>query len=142
MLQASEAFECEAALGLPDRPCLTTVIDINGKTVFITRFLRPLNPPQELLDASPNSPQDTAVSTVQTSALCSLFDVVSTSQCFKIGSSPTPGGGSAAQQPVINLPLSSRSLPRSWLPGLCLSSPLCRTASRSLVSAICGAPAM
>ncbi|XP_067085744.1 coiled-coil and C2 domain-containing protein 2A [Osmerus mordax] len=59
VLQASEAFEREAALGLPDRPCLTTVIDINGKTVFITRFLRPLNPPQELLDASPNSPQDT-----------------------------------------------------------------------------------
>lgn len=60
LLQASEVFERDAALGYPDRPCLTTVIDINGKTVFITRYLRSLNPPQELLDAFPNSPQETA----------------------------------------------------------------------------------
>ncbi|KTG36245.1 hypothetical protein cypCar_00024354 [Cyprinus carpio] len=29
------------------------------KTVFVTRFIRPLTPPQELLDAFPNSPQET-----------------------------------------------------------------------------------
>ncbi|XP_067302881.1 coiled-coil and C2 domain-containing protein 2A isoform X3 [Pseudorasbora parva] len=60
LLIASEVFEKEASRRFPDRPCLTTVIDINGKTVFVTRFIRPLNPPQELLDAFPNSPQDTA----------------------------------------------------------------------------------
>ncbi|KAM6963078.1 coiled-coil and C2 domain-containing protein 2A [Aplochiton taeniatus] len=59
LLLASESFEKEASLAHPDRPCLTTVIDINGKTVFITRYIRPLNPPQELLDAFPNNPQET-----------------------------------------------------------------------------------
>ncbi|KAM4629790.1 coiled-coil and C2 domain-containing protein 2A [Polymixia lowei] len=58
LLQASETFERDVALGYPDRRCLTTVIDINGKTVFITRYIRPLNPPPELLDAFPNSPQE------------------------------------------------------------------------------------
>ncbi|KAK7131842.1 hypothetical protein R3I93_018415 [Phoxinus phoxinus] len=60
LLIASEVFEKEASRQFPDRPCLSTVIDINGKTVFVTRFIRPLNPPQELLDAFPNSPQETA----------------------------------------------------------------------------------
>ncbi|XP_056096392.1 coiled-coil and C2 domain-containing protein 2A isoform X2 [Rhinichthys klamathensis goyatoka] len=60
LLIASEVFEKEASRHFPDRPCLSTVIDINGKTVFATRFIRPLNPPQELLDALPNSPQETA----------------------------------------------------------------------------------
>uniref|UniRef100_A0A8C8LP92 C2 domain-containing protein n=1 Tax=Oncorhynchus tshawytscha TaxID=74940 RepID=A0A8C8LP92_ONCTS len=58
LLLASEVFERDAAVSYPNRPCLTTVIDINGKTVFISRYLRPLNPPQELLDAFPNSPQE------------------------------------------------------------------------------------
>ncbi|XP_076014347.1 coiled-coil and C2 domain-containing protein 2A isoform X2 [Genypterus blacodes] len=58
LLQASERFEGAAALSYPDRPCLTTVIDLNGKTIFITRYIRPLNPPQELLDAFPDSPQE------------------------------------------------------------------------------------
>ncbi|CAL8310367.1 unnamed protein product [Lota lota] len=58
VLLASERFEKEAGLSFPDRPCLTTVIDISGKTVFITRFIRPLKPPQELLDAFPSSPQE------------------------------------------------------------------------------------
>ncbi|XP_068581544.1 coiled-coil and C2 domain-containing protein 2A isoform X2 [Cebidichthys violaceus] len=60
LLQASERFEREAAGLHPDRPCVTTVIDLNGKTVFVTRYIRPLNPPQELLDAFPNSSQDAA----------------------------------------------------------------------------------
>ncbi|XP_009294855.2 coiled-coil and C2 domain-containing protein 2A isoform X7 [Danio rerio] len=58
VLLASEVFEKEASRRFSDRPCITTVIDINGKTVFVTRFIRPLNPPQELLDASPNGTQD------------------------------------------------------------------------------------
>uniref|UniRef100_A0A672YAS7 Coiled-coil and C2 domain containing 2A n=1 Tax=Sphaeramia orbicularis TaxID=375764 RepID=A0A672YAS7_9TELE len=58
LLQASERFEREASQSYPDRPCITTVIDLNGKTVFITRYIRPLNPPQELLDMFPNNPQE------------------------------------------------------------------------------------
>uniref|UniRef100_A0A3Q3GAB6 Coiled-coil and C2 domain containing 2A n=1 Tax=Labrus bergylta TaxID=56723 RepID=A0A3Q3GAB6_9LABR len=61
LLQASEKFEREAAQGYPDRPCITTIIDLNGKTVFITRYIRPLNPPQELLDEFPNNPQEALV---------------------------------------------------------------------------------
>lgn len=62
LLQATEKFQAECALKFPHRQCLTTVTDISGKTVFITRYLKPLNPPQELLEACPNNPQATAVS--------------------------------------------------------------------------------
>uniref|UniRef100_A0A3Q1BCK6 C2 domain-containing protein n=1 Tax=Amphiprion ocellaris TaxID=80972 RepID=A0A3Q1BCK6_AMPOC len=78
LLQASERFEREAAQGYPDRPCITTVIDLNGKTVFITRFIRPLNPPQEFLDAFPNNPQEaTALVARFVSLIPSLPDRVS-----------------------------------------------------------------
>ncbi|XP_076992550.1 coiled-coil and C2 domain-containing protein 2A isoform X2 [Tamandua tetradactyla] len=60
LLQATEKFQTECNLKFPNRQCLTTVIDISGKTVFITRYLKPLNPPQELLNAYPNNPQATA----------------------------------------------------------------------------------
>lgn len=59
LLLASERFEREAARSHPDRPCFTTVIDLNGKTVFITRYIRRLNPPEELLKQFPNSPMET-----------------------------------------------------------------------------------
>ncbi|KAM9849276.1 coiled-coil and C2 domain-containing protein 2A [Aulostomus maculatus] len=78
LLQASEKFEREAAQGHPDRPCITTVIDLNGKTVFITRYIRPLNPPQELLDAFPNNPLEaTALVARFVSLIPSLPDRVS-----------------------------------------------------------------
>nr|XP_048270990.1 coiled-coil and C2 domain-containing protein 2A isoform X1 [Myodes glareolus]XP_048270991.1 coiled-coil and C2 domain-containing protein 2A isoform X1 [Myodes glareolus] len=60
LLQAAEKFQAECASRFPRRQCLTTVIDMSGKTVFITRFLKPLNPPQELLSVYPNNPQATA----------------------------------------------------------------------------------
>lgn len=60
LLQATEKFQAECALKFPQRQCLTTVTDMNGKTVFITRYLKPLNPPQELLNIYPNNPQATA----------------------------------------------------------------------------------
>lgn len=62
LLQAADKFQKEAALKFPGRQCLTTVIDISGKTVFITRYVKSLNPPQELLDASPNNSQEASVS--------------------------------------------------------------------------------
>lgn len=64
LLQASERFEWDAAQGYPDRPCISTVTDLSGKTVFITRYIRPLNPPQELLDAFPNNPQEATVGVI------------------------------------------------------------------------------
>uniref|UniRef100_A0A8B9Z4M5 Coiled-coil and C2 domain containing 2A n=1 Tax=Buteo japonicus TaxID=224669 RepID=A0A8B9Z4M5_9AVES len=57
LLQAAAKYEAECTSKFPSRKCLTTVIDLNGKTVFITRYIKPLNPPQELLDAIPNSSQ-------------------------------------------------------------------------------------
>ncbi|XP_058526273.1 coiled-coil and C2 domain-containing protein 2A isoform X1 [Ochotona princeps] len=60
LLQATEKFQAECALKFANRQCLTTVTDISGKTIFITRYLRPLNPPEELLSACPNNPQATA----------------------------------------------------------------------------------
>nr|XP_004656124.2 coiled-coil and C2 domain-containing protein 2A isoform X2 [Jaculus jaculus] len=59
LLQATEKFQAECALKFPHRQCLTTVIDISGKTVFITRYLKPLNPPPELLNVYPNNSQAT-----------------------------------------------------------------------------------
>ncbi|XP_034364576.1 coiled-coil and C2 domain-containing protein 2A isoform X3 [Arvicanthis niloticus] len=60
LLQATEKFQAECALKFPRRQCLTSVTDMNGRTVFITRYLKPLNPPQELLNVYPNNPQATA----------------------------------------------------------------------------------
>ncbi|XP_043825575.1 coiled-coil and C2 domain-containing protein 2A [Dromiciops gliroides] len=60
LLQATEKFQVECALKFPKRQCLTTVTNLSGKTVFITRYLKPLNPPQEILDMYPNNPQATA----------------------------------------------------------------------------------
>ncbi|KAM9295524.1 coiled-coil and C2 domain-containing protein 2A isoform 3-T3 [Morus bassanus] len=60
LLQAAEKYEAECTSKFPSRQCLTTVIDLNGKTVFITRYIKPLNPPQELLDAVPNSSRTAA----------------------------------------------------------------------------------
>ncbi|XP_063086213.1 coiled-coil and C2 domain-containing protein 2A isoform X5 [Cavia porcellus] len=60
LLQATEKFQAECALKFPTRQCLTTVTDISGKTVFVTRYLKPLNPPEELLNVYPNNPQATA----------------------------------------------------------------------------------
>ncbi|NXK95290.1 C2D2A protein, partial [Formicarius rufipectus] len=54
LLQAAEKYEAECTSKFPSRQCLTTVIDLDGKTVFITRYIKPLNPPQELLNANPN----------------------------------------------------------------------------------------
>lgn len=85
LLLASEKFERDAAQGYPDRPCITTIIDLNGKTVFITRYIRPLNPPQELLDAFPNNPQEATVSCfieMNVDRSCSVTPLVFGSNCL------------------------------------------------------------
>ncbi|KAM4708010.1 coiled-coil and C2 domain-containing protein 2A [Discoglossus pictus] len=60
LLQAADKFQSEAAMKFPKRQCQTTVTDINGTTVFICRYIKPLNPPQEFLDAHANNPQTSA----------------------------------------------------------------------------------
>uniref|UniRef100_A0AAY4CGC1 C2 domain-containing protein n=1 Tax=Denticeps clupeoides TaxID=299321 RepID=A0AAY4CGC1_9TELE len=78
LLLASQFFERDAAQHFPARPCLTTVIDINGKSVFVTRYIRPLNPPQELLDLAPNASQEATELVARYVALIpSLPDTVS-----------------------------------------------------------------
>ncbi|XP_062838246.1 coiled-coil and C2 domain-containing protein 2A isoform X3 [Anolis carolinensis] len=60
LLQAAERYQAECVLKFPSRQCVTTVIDINGKTVFITRYIRPLNPPEELLQLQEDNLQETS----------------------------------------------------------------------------------
>ncbi|XP_044152706.1 coiled-coil and C2 domain-containing protein 2A [Bufo gargarizans] len=60
LLQAAEKFQSEAALKFPRRQCLSTITDINGTTVFVTRYIKALKPPQELLDADPSNVQATS----------------------------------------------------------------------------------
>ncbi|XP_018423746.1 PREDICTED: coiled-coil and C2 domain-containing protein 2A [Nanorana parkeri] len=60
LLQAAEKFQSEAAVKFPNRQCLTTVTDINGSTVFITRYIKALQPPQQLLEANTNNVQATS----------------------------------------------------------------------------------
>lgn len=85
LLSACESFEKDAAKRFPDRPCLTTVVDMNGKTVFVTRFVRALRPPQELLDAFPNNPQEATVSSANTNnILLSFHDrLLNMSSCMR-----------------------------------------------------------
>uniref|UniRef100_A0A3B4FZB3 Coiled-coil and C2 domain containing 2A n=1 Tax=Pundamilia nyererei TaxID=303518 RepID=A0A3B4FZB3_9CICH len=83
LLQASERFERDAAQRYPDRPCITTVIDLSGKTVFITRYIRPLSPPKELLDEFPNNPLEATPLVARfVSLIPSLPDQVSFSLLF------------------------------------------------------------
>lgn len=61
LLQASKEFEKKASALCPERPCITTVIDLNGSEVFITRYIQPLNPPMYLLDGLSSNSQDAMV---------------------------------------------------------------------------------
>lgn len=61
LLQASKKFVKDAYMLYPERPCITTVIDLSGKEVFITRYIRPLNPPKPLLNEHSSNSQDAIV---------------------------------------------------------------------------------
>ncbi|XP_038647533.1 coiled-coil and C2 domain-containing protein 2A isoform X2 [Scyliorhinus canicula] len=54
LLQRAEKFQKEVKQKFPNRRCVTLATDLTGKMVFVTRFINPLFPPQELLDAFPN----------------------------------------------------------------------------------------
>ncbi|XP_078257188.1 coiled-coil and C2 domain-containing protein 2A isoform X3 [Rhinoraja longicauda] len=59
LLQRADKFQKEVAQKFPNRRCVTTVTDLTGKMVFVTRYIKPLFPPQELLDVLPNSSEAT-----------------------------------------------------------------------------------
>ncbi|XP_078071133.1 coiled-coil and C2 domain-containing protein 2A [Mustelus asterias] len=59
LLQRVEKFQKEVKQKFPNRRCVTLVTDLTGKLVFVTRYIKPLLPPQELLDAFPNDPEAT-----------------------------------------------------------------------------------
>lgn len=49
LLISAETWQASIASKFPKREVKTTVVDINGKAVFITRYFKPLKPPDELL---------------------------------------------------------------------------------------------
>ncbi|XP_077464402.1 coiled-coil and C2 domain-containing protein 2A isoform X2 [Stigmatopora argus] len=75
LLQAAERFERAAGEEFPGRPCATTAVDLNGKTVLVTRYIRPLNPPPEILCG--NAQEDAAQAARFVSLIPSLPDKVS-----------------------------------------------------------------
>jgi len=48
LLQYAEGWQTELSGKFPKREYKTTVIDMNGKSVFITRYFRSLKPPDEM----------------------------------------------------------------------------------------------
>ncbi|XP_072921083.1 coiled-coil and C2 domain-containing protein 2A isoform X2 [Hemitrygon akajei] len=59
LLERADKFQKEVTKKFPNRRCITTVTDLTGKMVFVTRFIKPLFPPQELLDVFPHNPEAT-----------------------------------------------------------------------------------
>ncbi|XP_038057381.1 coiled-coil and C2 domain-containing protein 2A-like isoform X2 [Patiria miniata] len=49
LLAYAESYQTESLAKFPKRELVTTVMDINGKAVFITRYFRPIKPPDEVL---------------------------------------------------------------------------------------------
>ena len=57
----AEKWQIELENKFPKREFKTTVVDINGKSVFLTRYFKALKPPEELVNDQ-ESPQAAAVS--------------------------------------------------------------------------------
>ncbi|XP_071836357.1 coiled-coil and C2 domain-containing protein 2A-like [Apostichopus japonicus] len=54
LLAFAENFTLQVLKKFPKREVKTTVVDINGTSVFITRYFRPLKPPEALLGSEPS----------------------------------------------------------------------------------------
>uniref|UniRef100_UPI00358EC959 coiled-coil and C2 domain-containing protein 2A n=1 Tax=Myxine glutinosa TaxID=7769 RepID=UPI00358EC959 len=59
LLFGAEAFRRQCHAAFPNRRLLTTVMDITGQTLIVTRYLHPLKPPSELLEINPGHPDST-----------------------------------------------------------------------------------
>ena len=64
LLQYADIWQDQLFLMHPKRVYKTTVVDINAKCVFVTRYLKPLKPPAELLEGAA-SEQEQAVSALR-----------------------------------------------------------------------------
>nr|XP_032806201.1 coiled-coil and C2 domain-containing protein 2A isoform X2 [Petromyzon marinus] len=60
LLRMADAFGAQCQAVFPTRRLATTVADLNGQAVFVCRFIRPIQPPAELLQANPGNLQLTA----------------------------------------------------------------------------------
>lgn len=49
LLQYAETWQNELSGKFPKREYKTTVVDVNGKSVFVTRYFKALKPPEELV---------------------------------------------------------------------------------------------
>lgn len=49
LLEIAEKWQHDLITRFPKREFKTTVVDINGKSVFITRYFKALKPPEDLL---------------------------------------------------------------------------------------------
>ncbi|XP_069126927.1 coiled-coil and C2 domain-containing protein 2A-like isoform X2 [Argopecten irradians] len=61
LLQYAEKWQTELEEKFPKREFKTTVVNVNGKSVFITRYFKELKPPEELLADSKNQKADEVV---------------------------------------------------------------------------------
>ena len=55
LLAHAENWQQNFETKFPQREILTTVIDVNGKSVFVTRYFKPLKPPDEFVDKGEQS---------------------------------------------------------------------------------------
>ncbi|KAK7488454.1 hypothetical protein BaRGS_00020239, partial [Batillaria attramentaria] len=57
LMQYAERWQADLEAALPKRHIKTSVIDVNGKNVFLTRYFKALKPPPEVLEKSSESLQ-------------------------------------------------------------------------------------
>ncbi|XP_078612714.1 coiled-coil and C2 domain-containing protein 2A-like isoform X1 [Branchiostoma floridae x Branchiostoma japonicum] len=78
LLFQAEKWQGEVEKRFPKRNISTTVTDINGKSVFVTRFIQPLRPPDELIDSN----ADTRQNSERVARFVSLIPFISDSTLF------------------------------------------------------------
>lgn len=60
-MQYADKWQQEIEARFPKRHYKTSVIDVNGKNVFLTRFFRALKPPPEILEKATESAQSVSI---------------------------------------------------------------------------------
>ncbi|KAI8501504.1 Coiled-coil and C2 domain-containing protein 2A [Branchiostoma belcheri] len=78
LLFQAEKWQGEIEKRFPKRNISTTVTNINGKSVFVTRFIQPLRPPDELIDSN----ADTRQNSERVARFVSLIPFISDSTLF------------------------------------------------------------
>ena len=73
LLQYAETWQNELNAKFPKREYKATVVDVNGKSVFVTRYFKALKPPEELVKG------DVLETAVRMSLIFKHFDIESLS---------------------------------------------------------------